>query len=166
MSILRMSTQVLAVLGLAMFAGIVLTVARTLVPYWQSLDAEAFPSAFAQFNTLVPAAIAPVLLPTLLALTGSVLFGWQDSRSRPLWLAASACLLSVLALTALYFLPLNSAFAERRVPTNEVQATLGQWARVHWVRVALSLAAPVFGLLAFAQGQSGQDSAPDRTASF
>ena len=151
MSILRISTQVLAVLGLATFAGIILTVARTLVPYWRSLNAETFFTVFAQFNALIPAAIAPVLLPTLLTLISSVLLTWKGSRSRPLWLAASACLLSVLVLTALYFLPLNSAFTEQRVPADEVQATLEQWARVHWVRVALSLAAPVFGLLAFAR---------------
>lgn len=152
MSILRAGTQILAILGLATFAGIVLTVARTLVPYWQSLDTKVFFAAFAQFNTLIPAAIAPVPLPTLLALIGSVLLTWKGSRSRPLWLAASACLGLTLILTAFYFLPLNSAFAEQRVPTDEVRATLEQWARLHWVRVALSLAAPLFGLLAFARG--------------
>ena len=154
MSTLRTSIQIVAICGLDMFAGITLTVARTLVPYWQSLDSEAFFTAFAQFNTLVPAAIAPVLLPTLLTLIGSVVLTWHTPRSRFLWFFASVCLLFALALTALYFLPLNSAFAAQRVPADEVTPALETWAQVHWLRLALSVAAPIFGLLAFAQVQN------------
>lgn len=144
-----------------MFAGVILTVARTLVPYWRSLDADAFLSAFAQFNTLVPAAIAPILLPTLLAILGSVLLTWHDSRSRSLWLAAGACLLLTLALTAFYFLPLNSAFAARRIPADSITATLNTWAHVHWLRVVLSIAAPLCGLSALALETSGTTDGED-----
>ena len=157
MSTLRTGTQIVAICGLAMFAGVILTVARTLVPYWQSLSAKAFLGAFAQFNHLVPAAVAPVLLPTLLAVLGSVLLTWRSPRSRLFWLLAGACLLLVLALTALYFSPLNSAFAEQRVPTNEVAFRLHWWARIHSLRVALSTAAPILGLLAFASEQGSAD---------
>ena len=154
MSLLRTGTQIVAICGLAMFVGITLSVARTLVPYWRSLSPETFFTAFAQFNVLVPAAISPVLPPTLLAVVGSVWLTWRTPRSCALWLLASACVLLALALTTLYFLPLNSAFAAQRVAAPEVASTLNRWAQVHWLRVALSVTAPIFGLLAFAQAQS------------
>ena len=147
MLILRFVVQVIAVCGLATFAGFLLTVALTLTPYWKGLTAEAFLTAFGKLEGPLQTSVGASLAPSLLGVVGSVLLTW-NSPSRWLWLAAAVCLISVIVLTGRYFLPANRAFAKRQLPTAEVTQTLDTWSRLHWLRTALAFTAAVLGATA------------------
>ena len=150
---LRLVVQTVAVCGLATFAGFLLTVALTLVPYWKGLSAEAFLTAFGQLEQPLQTSVGASLVPSLLGVVGSLLLTWNTPSSRWLWLAAAVCLSCLIIVTGRYFLPKNSAFTKRQVPTAEVAQALGLWSQLHWLRVVLALTAAVLG--AAALGQTG-----------
>lgn len=148
---LRLIVQAIAVCGLATFAGFLLTVALTLVPYWKGLTTEAFLTAFGQLEGPLQTSVGASLAPSLLGVVGSVLLTWNSPGSRWLWLAAAGCLIFLLTLTGRYFLPANRAFTERQVPPAKVAHALETWSRVHWLRVVLALTAAVLGAVALSQ---------------
>lgn len=150
----RTGVQTVAVCGLAMFSGCVLMVALTLVPYWQSLSPQAFLSVFESFNELIPNTLGVVLLPTLVCVVASVALAWRVPPLRWLWLAAALCFSTMLALTSLYFLPLNAAFASREVPVDQVSQLLSTWSGVHWVRVALCFSSSLLAIAAVSSRHS------------
>lgn len=121
---LRFIVQIIAVCGLTTFAGFLLTVALTLIPYWKGLTTEAFLTAFAQLEQPLQTSVGVSLVPSLLAVVGSVLLTWNSPSSRWLWLAAAVCLISLIILTGRYFLPANNAFTERKVPPAKVAHAL------------------------------------------
>ena len=102
-----------------MFAGCGLMVALTLVPYWSSLTPQAFLDVFGRFNILIPRTLEPILLPALISVLGSLILTWRVPQRRLFWLLSAGCFFATLALTALYFLPLNAAFAQQTLPLGE-----------------------------------------------
>lgn len=140
MSGVRSSLQLIAVCSLGAFSGVLLTVGLTLVPYWQSLSAEVFSVQFARLDEHVIRAVGAALLPTLVSLTASLWLSWE-TPGRWLWLAATLCLVALLLMTALYFLPQNSVFASGALPPDEVGAALGRWATLHGLRLVLAFGA-------------------------
>ena len=151
---LSLATQIVATCGLAAFAGFLLTVALTLVPYWKGLSAEVFLTTFGRFEQPLQTTVGTTLLPGLLGVAGSILLTWRDPGIPWLWLTAAGCLVMVLALTGFYFLPANSAFTERQVPPAEVTQALDTWSRFHNLRALLAFAAAVFGAIALSQARS------------
>lgn len=137
----------LAVTGSAMFAGVMLAIGVILGGYWKSLPPADFLTWFAQHGELVKGAIPLVVLPTLAGLAGMLWAGW-NGPSRALWLAASACIVAVLAMTILWFVPNNAAFAARAIPVDQVSARLDTWLMIHNLRIALAVAASALGLWA------------------
>ena len=101
MRLAKVMSQTVAVCSLAMFAGCVLMVALTFVPYWSSLTPQAFLDVFGRFNILIPRTLGPILLPALIGVLGSLIATWRVPRQRLLWLLAAGCFFTTLALTAL-----------------------------------------------------------------
>lgn len=145
---MRLLFQILAVTGSAMFAGVMLAIGVILGGYWKSLPPAGFLDWFAQHGSLVMRAIPLVVVPTLIGLTGSLWHDWKEPASRGLWLASSACIVTILAFTMAYFVPSNAAFAGKAIALDQVPAKLDSWLLLHNIRIALALAASVLGIVA------------------
>ncbi len=72
------------------------------------------------------------------------------AAARPLG-PALACLLALLVLAAIYNGPMNSRFAGRSVPADQVPAMLTIWLTSHAARTALALIASVMSAVAVAR---------------
>lgn len=135
------------VLGLA--SGALLTEAVVLVPWWCSMEPEAFLSWYAAYARTLFLLFAPLeIVGALLAVAAAVferLYG--DTRSGFLMVAA---FLSVAVLIAfpLYFGEVNATFASGEIPHPEVGPELLRWTRWHWARTVLEIAAFSSALLA------------------
>lgn len=140
--------KMLAVIGSGAFLGVLLAIRVILGGYWRSLPPAEFLDWFAGNAPLFRQIIPIVLLPTLLGLAGAVSVDWTEAAARRLWLAAAGCILALLVLTALWFVPANAAFAAKTVPLAEVPARLDAWLLVHTLRIALALAASALAALA------------------
>lgn len=141
----------LAILGSALFAGVMLAIALILGAFWRSLPPAEFLTWFSANSHLVARTIPMVVVPTLIGLLGSLWLSWSDAGGRYIWLAALGCIAALLVLTAAYFLPINATFNAGSVPLGDVRATLDAWLAMHWLRIALGLMAAVLGLLAIAR---------------
>lgn len=140
--------KVLAVAGSAMFAGVMLAIGVILGGYWKGLPPADFLDWFALHSGLVLRAIPLVVVPTVAGLIGALCYDWKAPAARGLWIAASACIVVVLGLTMVYFLPSNAAFASKAVALDQVSAKLDTWLLLHNVRIALAVAASVLGIVA------------------
>lgn len=148
MNNVRSLLQLIAVCGLGAFSGVLVMVLLTLVPYWRNLHAEAFLVQFALLDSHVIRTVGVVLLPALISLVASLWLGWA-TPGRWLWVAATSCIVVLLIMTAIYFLPQNSVFAAGTLPLSEVGPALNRWANLHILRVVLALGATVCAAQAF-----------------
>ncbi|MBB4000131.1 anthrone oxygenase family protein [Aureimonas pseudogalii] len=140
--------QILAVVGSAAFAGVMLAIALILGPFWRSLPPADFLTWFAANSGLIVRTIPLVVGPTIFGLVGSIVLSWGDASIRNLWLAALGCIAVLLGLTVAYFFPINATFNQGAIAVDDVPGQLDAWLAVHWVRIVLALAAAVFGLVA------------------
>lgn len=140
--------KILAVTGAAMFAGVMLAIGVVLGGYWTSLPPAEFLDWFAKHGQLVTRAIPIVVLPTLIGFAGALWFDWSNSANRLIWLGAAGCIVVVLAMTMLWFVPSNTAFAAKAIPVDQVSGKLDTWLMIHNVRIALAVAASALGVWA------------------
>lgn len=87
--------------------------------------------------------IAP---PAIIGVLGSLWISWKSPDFK-LWALSALCIVIVMVITAVYYLPANTAFANGSVEVDEVSDRLNQWILLHYVRVALAMLAAVFGVL-------------------
>jgi hypothetical protein len=145
---MRLLFNILAITGLAMFAGVMLTIGVILGGYWKSLPASEFLEWFGQNNRFIMQAIPLVVVPTFLGQAGSLWLGWSDGVTRALWLGAILCTAAVLALTIIWFDPNNAQFATKSIPLDQGAVRLDTWLMVHDGRLALATVESVLGILA------------------
>lgn len=139
---------ILAVVGTAMSAGVMLAIGVILGRFWKSLPPAEFIDWFGRHGHLIMSAIQLVFAPALVGLIGVLWFDWTEPTTRGLWLAASACIASVIGITTVYFVPSNAAFAAKAVALDRVPAKLDRWLLIHSFRIGLAVAASVLGILA------------------
>jgi hypothetical protein len=124
-----------------------LCIGVTLGGYWRSLSPEAFLDWFATNSRFISNAIPLLVLPTLVGLAGSLGMAW-NSASFAAWVASALSIMAVLILTFAFFLPANTAFANKTIELVALTAKLDQWLMLHYVRVALAMLAAVLGCVA------------------
>jgi hypothetical protein len=147
----RLIFYILAVCGAATFTGVMLSIGLTLGAYWKSLPPGEFLDWFSANNHLIARTIPLVVLPTLIGLAGSLWLHWTKPTGRYLWLTSLGCIMGILIITFGYHVPTNSSFAAKSIPIEQVPATLDLWLWLHWVRIALGLAASVVCVVAVAR---------------
>lgn len=135
----------LAITGSAMFAGVMLAIGVILGGYWKSLPPAEFLDWFAQHSQLVTRAIPLVVLPTLIGLAGMLWSDWSNTANRMIWFGATCCILAVLAITMVWFVPSNSAFAAKTIPLDQISGKLDTWLMIHYLRIALAVTASALG---------------------
>ena len=146
------SVALLATVTLGLAAGAVLAEGAVLVPWWRSLPPESFLAWYAAnaarlfwfFGTLEMVSAALVVAAALLV------------RSR-LFVAAALLTAGVLAVFPLYFQAVNASFEAATIAPSDVAAELGRWARWHWVRTGMAIAAFAAAVVGFAARRRSDD---------
>ena len=134
------------VLGLA--SGALLTEAVVLVPWWCSMEPEAFLAWYADHARTLFLFFAPLeIVGALLAVAAAAFERAYGDREGGFLIAAAFLSVAVLAAFPLYFGDVNAAFAAGTIPLDEVQPELTRWAGWHWARTVLELAAFASALL-------------------
>ena len=127
---------------LGLLAGAMLVIGVVLVGYWQSLDPALFLDWFAAHADRVGAVMIPLGVAATLATVASASVTWRAGRSARAWSLASAAMATLVVIVYLaVHAPRNAAFAAHATPPERVAGELATWARWHWVRVLLGLAA-------------------------
>jgi hypothetical protein len=127
---------------LGLLTGAMLLIGVAFVGYWQSLDPGAFLSWFAAHADRIGSVMIPLGGATTLAAVASAVATWRMAPAARAWTLTSAVLAALVVIV--YFAahaPRNAAFAARATPPERVAVELATWARWHWVRVLLGLAA-------------------------
>ncbi len=140
--------RVLAIVGSGTFAGVMLAIGVILGGYWKSLPPAHFMDWVGRYGHLIMRAVAFVVIPTMVGLLGALWSDWKTPTARWLWLAGIICIAAIIGVTMTYFIPANAAFAAKTVALDQVPSKLDRWLLLHNLRIALSLAASLLGILA------------------
>jgi ribose/xylose/arabinose/galactoside ABC-type transport system permease subunit len=140
--------QLFSSLALGLLVGSLLTEAMILVPYWRSMEAKEFlrlhhtlgPRLFMYF---APLTIVATILPVLAALMPVILGETYH------WLSLVPAIITLVMLTIYmgYFKGANESFKSATVGVEGLAEELTKWARWHWLRVFLGMAAFFISLL-------------------
>ena len=146
----RLVFNIIAICGVATFAGVMLSIGLILGAYWKSLAPAAFLHWFGANAHFIARSIPIVVVPAAIGLAVSLWLGWP-TPARFLWLAALAGLAGVMIITVAYHLPANAVFEAKSIALEEVPAALDRWLWLHAARIALGLTAAVLGVLALSR---------------
>lgn len=142
----RLVYQDLAVVGGAMFAGVMLTIGLALGRYWLGLDPQEFASWFeANFILLLPCVML-TLTPALVGVGWLLKQDWNDKRLRRGWLIALAGLGLASLITLVYHLPANFRLWGLDQTDSEVISELRWWLVLHVPRVIAGIVGAVAAL--------------------
>ena len=146
---LRLVFNIVAICSTGAFSGLMLAIGLILGAYWTSLPPQDFLDWFSVNEMLIARTIPIVVVPALVGIAGSIWFA--TGLSRWLWISALTAIAVLLVITALVHLPINATFAAKSVPLDKVRPTIDHWLAIHWVRIALGIAATAFGVAAVAR---------------
>jgi len=135
----------LLVINLGIVFGAGLYEARIVVPLWASSPPDSLRSPdsgrrFWAFVTTIPL--------TVLTLASLVAAGHAPGPGRDWWLTAALVILVERIATFSYFIPTMLRLQRAAMPQAEIAARLTQWARLNYLRSALTLIAWVAALKA------------------
>ncbi|MEL7446522.1 MAG: hypothetical protein AAGK02_12045 [Pseudomonadota bacterium] len=137
-----------------LLAGGMVLIATGLVPYWRSLDPEAFTQTFGPSLTTVGGTMIAL---TILG-TGSMVIAagfafWQKFPGR-VWLAAgAAATIVMLGCVPLYFGAANTALASGELSPDAITAELATWGQIHWFRTIVGIIGLFFAIRAGYESQ-------------
>ena len=123
-----------------LLTGGMLLIATGLVPYWRSLEPEAFTQTFGPSLTTVG---GTMIVLTILG-TGSMVIAaglalWKKLTGRA-WLATgAAATLVMLVCVPLYFGEANGALAGGTLSPEAIIAELATWQQMHWFRTIVGI---------------------------
>lgn len=147
----RLVFNVVAVCGAAACAGAMMLTGYALGSFWRILPPSAFLDWFNTNSYLLGRVMVTLTGVTAFGIVASFWLDRKDARLRVLWGGALASVFAVGLVTAVFELPLNTAFLARATPVNEVGAALDSWLRWHSVRITFGLLAAVLGVAALAR---------------
>ncbi|NJL55399.1 DUF1772 domain-containing protein [bacterium] len=147
---MKTTVEIIAIIAIAAFAGNMINIGLSYARYWQSLEPTAFMENFkAKFIPYLLPPTAATLLPALIATLLSVVFNWGDPTARLFWLIALVGVLLTIVITLVYHLPTNFGFIEKKYSAAKATSKLQTWVLLHWVRVAVAIAAAASAILGF-----------------
>ena len=136
----------LAVVGSAMFTGVMLTIGLALGRYWLDLAPQEFAEWFdANFILLLPCVVT-TLVPTFIGVGWLLKQDWNLPRLRRGWLVALAGIGTASLITGVYHLPANFRLWGLDQTDAEVTSELRWWLVLHVPRVLTGLVGAVAAL--------------------
>ncbi len=147
------------VLGLA--AGAMLAEGALLVPYWRALPPRDFLEWYAANAERLVTFFGPLeVAAAALAVVAAVLHWYRRTPSRVSFALAAVLALVVLLSFPIYFRDVNASFATGTIAVDAVPGELARWARWHWCRTAVGVAACALAVA----GVGRRTSVPDPSA--
>lgn len=138
----------LAVVGSAMFTGVMLTIGLALGRYWLGLEPQEFAAWFdANFILLLPC-VAVTLVPAFIGVGWLLKQDWHVPRLRRAWLIALAGIGTASLITVVYHLPANFRLWGLDQTDAEVVSELRWWLIIHVPRTLAGLVGAVAALRA------------------
>lgn len=151
----------LAVIGSAMFTGVMLTIGLALGRYWLDLEPQEFAAWFeANFILLLPC-VAVTLIPAFIGVGWLLKQDWSAPRLRRGWLIALAGIGIASLITAIYHLPANFRLWGLDQTDAKVTSELHWWLTMHVPRTLAGLVGAVAALSTALQSVRAVDSEPD-----
>ncbi len=142
----RFVYQNLAVVGSAMFTGVMLTIGLALGRYWVDLEPQEFAVWFeANFILLLPC-VAITLVPAFIGAGWLLKADWHIPRLQRGWLVALAGIGLASLITTVYHLPANFRLWGLDQSDAEVASELRWWLILHVPRVLAGLIGAVAAL--------------------
>lgn len=134
-----------AVIGSAMFTGVMLTIGLSLGRYWWSLEADEFAIWFKDNFILLLPSVVVTLLPAFIGVGWLLKQDWNTRRRRG-WLAALSGIGGASLITLIYHLPANLRLWGLDQTPTEITTELRLWMILHAVRVIAGLFGAVAAL--------------------
>ncbi len=136
----------LAVVGSAMFTGVMLTIGLALGRYWVHLQPQEFANWFeANFILLLPC-VAVTLIPAFIGVLWLLKQDWNVPALRRGWLIALAGIGIASLITAVYHLPVNIRLWGLDQTDAEVTSELHWWLVMHVPRTLAGLVGAIAAL--------------------
>jgi uncharacterized membrane protein (DUF485 family) len=135
-----------AVVGSAMFTGVMLTIGLALGRYWWSLEPQEFARWFEQNFILLLPCVLVTLLPAFIGVGRLLGQDWNTPHLRRGWLIALAGIGIASLITAIYHLPANFRLWGLDQTDAEVTSELRRWLILHVPRVAAGFVGAVAAL--------------------
>jgi hypothetical protein len=138
-------SELIAVVALGLMAGSLVAEGAILVPFWRSLQPDAFLVWYKQHAALLQNFFGPMeVVASVLAVASAGLSWFNQSRGHHLLTASATLSLAVLAVFPIYFQRANSSFKNGTIALASVSEELQRWSISHWARTGIAIAA--FGL--------------------
>lgn len=158
----RFVYQILAVVGSAMFTGVMLTIGLALGRYWVGLEPQEFAVWFeANFLLLLPC-VAITLIPAFIGVGWLLKADWHIPRLRKGWLIALAGIGLASLITAVYHLPANFRLWGLDQSDARVASELRWWLVLHVPRVLAGLVGATAALWTALESARASTSPPAR----
>ncbi len=165
LSTLTRLVSLFALVALGLTAGALLAEARVLVPFWQSVEPDAFLSWYQSNAGLLFAFFAPLEIgAAVLTIAAAVLSAVQRQPGTRLFVIAALLAVAILLAFPLFFKAANASFAEATLKPDEVAPALRTWASWHLGRTLVALVAFVCAGLAFRQGGAAEMKMPSSSS--
>lgn len=134
--------------AMGLYVGALLAEGFVFVPYWRSLPSDVFFSLHKENGPRLYRFFAPLTIAaTLLAIGAAISCVATAQPGRWPTVIAGILSLTMVGIYLLYFKSGNAKFAAARISADELAAELSLWARWHWARVAIGIAAFAASLL-------------------
>lgn len=137
---LAAALSVVAVLGLGLSAGAMLTEAVVFVDFWRALPPAEFLAWFAANEPGLVAFFGPLQTASAVLVLGAAMLA-RPETGRGLHVVAVLFALAALGLYPLYFRDVNAGFAAGTIAAERVPEELARWSRWQWLRTAIGTAA-------------------------
>jgi len=142
MEVVASTLWVIATVVLGVSAGALVAEGAVLVPFWRSLEPEAFLGWYQEHAGLLLKFFGPLEITAAVLALAALALNWLhgSAASDPLMVSAVLAV-AVLAAFPLYFQKVNARFASGAVARDCVQDELRRWSRWHWARTVLAVGA-------------------------
>jgi len=140
--------QLISSFALGLLVGSLLTEAMILVPYWRTMEPKEFLSLHSTLGPRLFMYFAPLtILATILPVLSAVMPVLLGTTSHWLSVVPAVITLVMLAIYFAYFKGANDSFKSGSVGVDGLSEELTKWAKWHWTRVILGMAAFFTSLL-------------------
>ena len=142
----------LSTIILGVFVGTQIAEGALFVPYWKSMEPEAFFELHKTFGPKIYRFFAPITIAaTVVPLTAGSYALFFNTNG--LIATAIAAFMALLFFTTygLFFKKANQAFADRSITDEELPFALEKWGQWHWARVFMEIIAFIASVVALVQ---------------
>ena len=134
---------------LGIFAGAQIAEGVLLVPYWKSMEADAFYKDHKTMGPKIYKFFAPLTIAATLIPIGTMIYALMiDAPGRVAMLLSGFFTLLFFSTFYLYFKKANQQFADATLSDEELALELIKWGKWHWTRICFELAALICALVA------------------